>query len=176
MSDWPTAVGSVSGGAVVGVLALVGERLRARARRRERWLDLRRELAVRFLDAIEEIHRWATQGTNLMVSETTGSPTVTIEGVSSWMDASAKLGAADASVRALAVEIGLVGSREERSAARRLREAVWTATSAYARTFDDVDDEKRKENVGQRDETLQEYMAARESFEEIVRQGLTGEG
>jgi len=176
MSDWPTAVGSVSGGAVVGVLALLGERLRARARKRERWLDLRRELAVRFLGAIEELHRWATQGTNLMVSETTGSPKITIEGVSSWQDASAKLGTADAAVRSLSVEIGLVGSQEERAAAKHLREAVWTATSAYARTFDDVDDKKRKENVAKRDETVQEYMAARESFEEIVRKGLTGGG
>lgn len=166
----------MSGGAVVGVLALVGERLRSRARGRERWLDLRRELAVRFLDAIEDVHRWATMGTNLMVSETTGSPSITIEGVSSWQDASAKLGAADAAVRALSVEIGLVGSPEERAAAERLREAVWTATSAYARTFDDVDDAKRKENVARRDETAQELMAARELFETIVRKGLTGKG
>ena len=62
MNAWATVVAGLAG-TIVGVLsAWFIEFSRYRRQRRERWLDLRRDLAAQLLSAIDDVMRYSTTG------------------------------------------------------------------------------------------------------------------
>lgn len=96
--------------------------------------------------------------------------TMAIDEVSDPTAAMRKVAAASDRVGRLNGEIDLVGSDEERVAAKRLRESVWALASANGNRqgFEDVNAEraKRIEAAGR------EHNEAREAFREAARRGL----
>jgi hypothetical protein len=149
-----TATGAGIGGGIGGALTFWGEHLRAARADRIRWLDLRRELAVRFLEATDEAFKWLIVRSNMLESAQQGM-TWNVEGVTTQWEAGRKIINADNTIRGLHTEIDLVGSQNEREAAARLRSAVWNVTGPNSS-----------------DETLREHHEAREAFREAVRREI----
>jgi hypothetical protein len=155
MSGWVTVAGTLGGAVVGGGVGLVGERLRFRHDDRTRWLDLRRELAVRFLEATEDIYKW-TRALSVNQTARDSGMEIQVHGASNEMEVFSRLQAADELTRKLHTEIDLVGTQAERDAAKRLRDAVWAT-------------EKDRDNAEQ------ETMDALEAFRQTARRGLVPE-
>jgi hypothetical protein len=166
----------VSGSFALGGVALgwglnaLTDLVRRRRDARTRWSDLRRELAVRFLEAAERVWMWSNNLTNMRLAERTGVG-LTIEGVSTYQDVMAKTAQADRDLRSLDTEIQLIGSDSEKEAARRLREAAWAVGTAYA-AYQQVAEGEREARQREFDAANREYTDAREAFLAVARKGL----
>jgi small-conductance mechanosensitive channel len=153
----------LGGAAVGGGISLLGERFRARWSDRTRWLDTRRQLAVGYLQASEEVVKSIismrdTQRANLL------DPTVSVA------SEDARVATAVQRLDELRVEIDLVGSEEERAAAKRLRDAAANLDRALA-GLRGTGEEGRERYEALRDAN-HEYEQAREAFREAARAGL----
>jgi hypothetical protein len=178
---WATAVGTVAGAVVGGMIGIVTERLRAGDRRRERWLDLRRELAVRYLDATDQVWNWSSLYTNLLnptglfagagIRVDPASLDFSLEDVSDPQEAQRNRINAETRLRSLGTEIDLIGSDDERAAAMMLRTTMHHMGVMYDVAMrPDADDAARKTFQDAR----QTYSDYRSRFEEAAREGLTG--
>jgi hypothetical protein len=159
---WP-AISALGAAAVVAFFALLGEHVRWQHRQSERWLDLRRKLAVCFLEAIDEVFKWTNNVANMTTAAEQGIG-FEFDGVSNLPEAFQRLHEADLAVQRLNTELDIVGSEGERGASARLRSAVWQVTAHR-----EGDDEEKQAH---RQAASEGYFAARKHFEETVRQGL----
>jgi hypothetical protein len=163
MSSWAVVAGS-RGGALIGVgSGLLIQHLRFRHDDRTRWLDLRRELGVRFLEAINDAFKWLLNISNMTTAAEHGLG-FDVDGVSTVDEAHRRLHEADMAIQRLNTELDIIGSEEQRKAAARLRAAVWDVTTHREGT----DEEK----AAQRQAATDEYFAARKHFEATLREGL----
>jgi hypothetical protein len=166
---WQVLVSALGGSALTGALALWGAHQRERWSDRTRWLDLRRDLAVRFLEAADDLLKWTTAQSNMSAFAETGG-TLTIDGVSDRWEAMRRVHEADMTVQHLNTEIDLVGTDDERVAAARLRAAVWKLAAANGRVA--KDDESKQQRTFDLEGAVREQHAAREHFRETARRGL----
>lgn len=170
MTDWLSGSFALGGIALGWGLNALTEFVRRRRDARTRWTDLRRGLAVRFLEATERVWVWSNNFTNMTLAERTGVE-LTIEGVNTYQEVMAKIAQADRDVRSLDTEIQLIGGDSERGAAHRLREAAWAVGTAYA-AYQRVEEGEREERQREFDAANREYTDAREAFLTIARKGL----
>lgn len=175
VSEWPTVVaglgGTALGALVTGGLAWTRDKSRWRRDDRTRWIELRRDLAVRCLEATADVVTWSVATNSFLRLEAAGRGGFhpSVRGVSSAHDALQKWGESDARVHEVLLEIDLVGTEEERAAATQLREAAWgLASSGHP-------------SPGQQEatETTEKYRAAaaaydvaRAHFRQTVRKSL----
>lgn len=174
MSEWPTVVaglgGTALGATATGSFAWLMEKSRRQHELHTHWLDARRDLAVRFLDAAEDVVELALQLTNLMRADEGGPRVVMVGGPQTTGEAMELLHGADVRVRALNTEIDLVGSEGERQAAKDLREAAWLTFSGSRVVGPDA---RPPEDVQAANaDALRAYQEARSRFRETVREGL----
>lgn len=161
MDAWAVVVGTVAGALAGGGVGLLTQHLRFRHDDRSRWLDLRRELAVRFLDATDDIYKWTR---NLAAMHTAAQSGIELqfEGISNDVDVMQKLHEADEQARKLNTEIDLVGSEAERAAAARLRNAVWASEGEQA-------EEEAREARSAYQDTVRDALIPRSSIRSPLR-------
>lgn len=166
MSGWSSGVFALAGVALAGGIAVATERSRWRRDDRLRWIGQRRDLAVRFLEATQDVVYGVADLAMMMRTEEEGGRVTKVGGPTTVLEAMEVMHQADVRVRALAIEIDLIGTDEERVAADALRQAAWKAFSGA-----------RSSSGGERRSTptpegLAEYESARTRFQEAVRRGL----
>jgi hypothetical protein len=174
MSDWPTVVAALGGialGATVsGGLAWLMEESRRGHELRTHWLDVRRDLAVRFLDSTEDVFTLTNQLTLHMRADQGEPRLVAGNGPQTTQETMALIHEADVRVRALSTELDLVGSRPEREAANELRQAAWLAFSGSRIAGPDA---LPVEDIAAANaDAVPAYYEARAQFQDAVRSGL----
>lgn len=170
MPTWIAPVFTLVGVAAGWSLNILGDALRERQATRRRWDDLRRQLAIQFLDATDQVGRWANVATNISSFEKSGVG-FEFDGVSDRRVALAKISEADKQVRDLYIEIQLIGSDAERQAAALVRDATWKSATGYA-AFQAADAAERAAKQREFETADGNCRVARDAYLETVRNEL----
>jgi hypothetical protein len=167
---WTSGLFALGGIALGWGLNAITESWRRRRDARTRWNDLRRDLAVRFLEATERVWEWSNKLTNMTKAEQTGMGLV-YKGAETFEATMAKIGEADRDVRSLDTEIQLIGSDSEKESAHRLREAAWAVGAAYS-AYQRAEEGEREARQREFDAANGDYVDARDAFLVSARKGL----
>ena len=161
MSDWAVVVagvgGTLAGSIGTGAVTWWLEERRWKRSEQTRWLDDRRRLYARFLEAADEI----LTATSRLALETHAGAAMSVESMH-------RVAEADRALRAAFSEIELVGGAAEVDAARRLRAAVWDLSGANTAKPDD-DDAERQTKL---DAALSEWNSACDAFKQSARSSI----
>lgn len=174
MSAWATVVAGLGGTIVGGLIAWFIEFSRYRRHCRERWLDLRRELTVKLLDATEAMEHWLRRLNWVRHEPEPGSDDLSNPSyVHSKVDAASRL------VWSIRTELDLVATDDERSAAseivgkiRKMHEADIACAKAEADPESPNFDAVLDAAIEDWNRCRGEYEDARRAFVETVRQSL----
>ena len=175
MSTWAPGGFALGGIALGWALTTLTERGRRRHAAKVHWLDLRRDLAVKFLEATEDLDKWTLGFSNLAASIDSGGPLLSVEGVTDLNEVLRRKAEADRRVYALRTEIELVGTREERDAARALWKAVSDVGVAYADYLRSPSGEDKDAAQARHQDAVAERVVRRLEFMSVVRSGLVDE-
>lgn len=173
MNPWTSGAFALGGIGLGWILTTLTEKSRRRHARRTHWLDLRRELGVRFVDATDNLQKWSLALSNI-ASAKPGEPTIGIDGVTTVVEAMHRQGEAYHALGALATEMELIGTPAERAAAERLTRLVSEASTAYAAAVR-LEGEERALRLKDSVSTYSLARAARNDFLSTMRRGLLGE-
>lgn len=168
MNAWAIVVagigGAVAGGLLTGGFAWLVEKEHWARSEQTRWLDDRRQLYARFLQATDEV----LQATTLHDIAVGGGD------VESLAEAGRRLGAADEAVRRGVAEIELVGGDDEVEAAQRMRQAVWSLSGANSlRPTNELSAHERQRRL---DAAIREWDEAQKAFKAAARRSLQPAG